>query len=100
MHSVTPTFPESIRFYSAWKGKEFCYCLFLISAPPNGELYRSCTYSMCEQSVKTVGVYTDYTDQTPTKYFGWEKCLSSTPLENEKKKYQMCTKKKVQVFNV
>ena len=34
-----PTVPESISFYSAWKGKEFCYCLFMFSAPPNGELY-------------------------------------------------------------
>ena len=34
-----PTVPESVSFYSAWKGKEFCYCLFMFSAPPNGELY-------------------------------------------------------------
>ena len=34
-----PTVPESISFFSAWKGKEFCYCLFLFSAPPNGETY-------------------------------------------------------------
>ena len=39
MHSVTPSVPESVSFYSAWKGKEFCYCLFMFSAPPNGELY-------------------------------------------------------------
>ena len=39
LHSVTPTVPESVSFYSAWKGKEFCYCLFMFSAPLNGELY-------------------------------------------------------------
>ena len=34
LHSVTPTVPESVSFYSTWKGKEFCYCLFMFSAPP------------------------------------------------------------------
>ena len=33
--------------------------------------------------MKTVGV-TDYTNQTPPKHFGWKKCLSSTPVKNEK----------------
>ena len=27
---------------------------------------------------------TDYTDQTPTKHFGWKKCLSSTALKIRK----------------
>ena len=31
-----PTVPES--FFSAWKGKEFCYRLFKFATPPNGEL--------------------------------------------------------------
>ena len=30
--------------------------------------------------MKIVGV-TDYTNQTPPRYFGWEKCLSSTPVK-------------------
>ena len=34
-----PTVPGRVSFYSAWKGKQFCYCLFMFSAPPNGELY-------------------------------------------------------------
>ena len=39
LHSVTPTVPESVSFfYSAWKGKEFCYRLFKFAAPLNGEL--------------------------------------------------------------
>ena len=34
-----PTVPESVSFfYSARKGKEFCYRLFKFAAPPNGEL--------------------------------------------------------------
>ena len=32
---------------------------------------------------KTAGVK-DYTNQTPTKHFGWIKYLSSTALENKK----------------
>ena len=46
---------------------------------------------MCEQSLckveykgmKTDGI-TDYTNQTHPKHFGWKKCLSSTPLKNNK----------------
>ena len=49
-----PTVPESVSFYSAWKGKEFCYCLFMFSAPPNGELY-ACCCSMLEKKVKLLG---------------------------------------------
>ena len=33
--------------------------------------------------MKTVGV-TYYTNQTPPRHFGWKKCLSSTPVKNEK----------------
>ena len=33
--------------------------------------------------LETFGV-TDYTNQTPSKHFGWKKCLSSTPPMNEK----------------
>ena len=29
-----------------------------------------------------------------------EKCLSSTPIKNEKNIYQMCTKSEVHIFNV
>ena len=51
-----------------------------------------CTCSMCKQSyhtnddyegLKTAGV-TDYTNQTPTKHFGWKKCLIPTALKNKK----------------
>ena len=35
------------------------------------------------KGTKSVGV-TDYTNQAPPKHFGWKKCLSSTPLKNEK----------------
>ena len=35
------------------------------------------------KEMKTVGV-TDYTNQTPSKHFWTEKCLSSTPLKIEK----------------
>ena len=50
-----------------------------------------CTSSMCAnhkanfeyKRIKTVGV-TDYTSQTPSTHFGWKKCLSSTPIKNEK----------------
>ena len=34
--------------------------------------------------MNTVGV-TDYTNQAPPKHFRWKKCLSSTPVKNEKK---------------
>ena len=30
------------------------------------------------------GGVTDYTNQTPLTHFGWKKCLSSTPIKNEK----------------
>ena len=37
------------------------------------------------KGIKTVGVrVTDYTNQTPSKHFGRENLLSSTPLKNEK----------------
>ena len=34
-----PTVPESVSFYSAWKGKEFCYCLFMfmLNIPPTAK---------------------------------------------------------------
>ena len=35
------------------------------------------------KGMKTVGV-TDYTNQTPPMYFGWKKCLSSTPVKIDK----------------
>ena len=34
-----PPVLESVSFYSAWKGKAFCYCLSMFSFPPDGELY-------------------------------------------------------------
>ena len=43
------------------------------------------------KGIKSVGV-TDYINQTPPKPFGWNKCLSSTPLKNNKIFNQMCTK--------
>ena len=33
------------------------------------------------KGMKDVGV-TDYTNQTPSTHFGWNKCLSPTPLKN------------------
>ena len=36
------------------------------------------------KGMNTVGV-TGYTNQTPSKHFRWKKCLSSTPVKNEKK---------------
>ena len=42
-------------------------------------------YSKFEyKGMKTVGV-TDYTNMRPTMHYGWKKCLSSTPIKNEKK---------------
>ena len=35
------------------------------------------------KGMKTVGV-TDYTNQTPPTHYGSKKCLSSTPVKNEK----------------
>ena len=35
------------------------------------------------KGMKTVCV-TDYTNQTPPTQLGWKKCLSSTPVKNEK----------------
>ena len=34
--------------------------------------------------MNTIGV-TDYTSLAPPKHCGWKKCLSSTPIKNEKK---------------
>ena len=49
-----------------------------------------CTSSMCEQyhakfecKGKKMLEVTDYTNQTPSKHFWTEKCLSSTPFKNE-----------------
>ena len=35
------------------------------------------------KGIRTVGIK-DYTNQTPTMHLGWKKCLSSTPVKNEK----------------
>ena len=37
------------------------------------------------KDMNTVGVK-DYTNWAPPKHFGWKKCLSSTPVKNERKK--------------
>ena len=35
------------------------------------------------KGMKTIWI-TDYTSLTPTTHYGWKKCLSSTPVKNEK----------------
>ena len=49
-----------------------------------------CTSTMCaiitkfENKGMKTGRVTDYTNQTLPTHFGWKKCLSSTPIKNEK----------------
>ena len=48
--------------------------------------------------MKTVGV-TEYTNQTPYKHFWTEKCLSSTPVKNEKI-FMKCAQNRRYTFSI
>ena len=53
-----------------------------------GGAHLQCVNNHCVKfeykGMNTVGV-TDYTSYAPPKHGGWKKCLSSTPVKNEKK---------------